>query len=76
MLVLTRKSGESVHIGEAVVHFGEIRRGHVKVAIEAAPHVRIVRGELIDDRASAVGGTPVGAAEGPLAGVDARPRAG
>lgn len=48
MLVFTRKSGDSVYIGETVVHFGEVRRGHVKVAIDAPSHVRVVRGELID----------------------------
>lgn len=47
MLVLTRKRGETIRIGEHVVikviHLG---KGAVKLGIEAPAHVRVLRGEL------------------------------
>lgn len=48
MLVLSRKSGERIHIGDDV--FVEVRRvaGHrVTIAVCAPSHVRILRGELL-----------------------------
>ena len=49
MLVLTRKSEESIRIGDDVV-IKVIRtgKGTVKLGIEAPGDVRILRGELVD----------------------------
>jgi carbon storage regulator len=47
MLVLSRKVGERIHVGDEVVL--EIRRiagNRVTVALDAPRHVRILRGEL------------------------------
>ena len=47
MLVLSRKVGERIHVGENVVL--EIRRiagNRVTLALDAPRHVRILRGEL------------------------------
>lgn len=47
MLVLTRKRGETIRIGEQIVikviHLG---KGSVKLGIEAPADVRVLRGEL------------------------------
>src|SRR5688572_2519909 len=49
MLVLSRKSGESIHIGDGiVVTITEIRGGRVKVGISAPDSCVIRRGELQD----------------------------
>lgn len=49
MLVLSRKSGESIHIGDGiVVTITEIRGGRVKVGISAPDSFVIRRGELQD----------------------------
>jgi carbon storage regulator len=49
MLVLSRKSGESIHIGDGiVVMITEIRGGRVKVGISAPDSFVIRRGELQD----------------------------
>ncbi len=47
-LILSRKTGEKIHIGDDVVV--EVRRvagNRVSLAFVAPPHVRIVRGELL-----------------------------
>lgn len=49
MLVLSRKTGERIHIGADV--FVEVRRvagNRVTLAISAPRHIRILRGELIE----------------------------
>ena len=49
MLVLSRKVGERIHIGEDV--FVEVRRvagNRVTLAVRAPRDVRILRGELVD----------------------------
>lgn len=47
MLVLTRKLGETVHVGDNVtITVLDVRGGNVKVGIEAPDDVRILRGEL------------------------------
>ncbi len=49
MLVLSRKIGERIHIGEDV--FVEVRRvagNRVTLAVNAPQHVRILRGELFE----------------------------
>ena len=45
MLILTRKSGESVRIGEATVQI-KITSGRAKLIIDAPKDVLILRGEL------------------------------
>lgn len=47
MLVLTRKPGESIHIGEnIVVKVSEISGNRVKLCIDAPQILRILRGEI------------------------------
>ena len=47
MLVITRRSGEKVAIGNAItVTVIEVRGKRVRVGIEAPDQVRILRGEL------------------------------
>ena len=49
MLVLTRRSGESLHIdGNIKVTIVKISGNRVRVGIEAPENVRVVRGELGD----------------------------
>lgn len=50
MLVLSRKNGQSIHIGDnVVVKISEISGGRVKLAIDAPREVAIRRSEL-DER--------------------------
>ncbi len=47
MLVLSRKVGEKLYIGEDIVLTVTMVKGNrVKLGIEAPEHVRVVRGEL------------------------------
>jgi carbon storage regulator len=47
MLVLTRRKDESIHIGDdVVVNVAEIRKGQVKLTIDAPRHVPVYRSEL------------------------------
>lgn len=49
MLVLTRKSGETIHIGDDIVlKVSEISGNRVKVCIDAPKVLRILRGEVAD----------------------------
>ena len=49
MLVLTRKSGESLIIGEnIVVTVVEVRGGQVKIGVEAPQEIYIYRKELLE----------------------------
>ncbi|MCE9607665.1 MAG: carbon storage regulator [Planctomycetia bacterium] len=49
MLVLTRRVGESIRIGDdIVVTLVQIGPGKVRLGIEAAPDVVILREELLD----------------------------
>ena len=48
MLVLTRKSGQTIHIGDVIVRVVETRSGRCRIAIEAPREVLIRRGELED----------------------------
>lgn len=56
MLVLTRKVGESVRVGDARIVIVKAGRGTVRLGIEAPREVEIVRSELENDagRAAAV----------------------
>lgn len=47
MLVLTRKAGERIQIGEEIVlEILEVRQGQVRLGIQAPTHVRIYREEI------------------------------
>jgi carbon storage regulator len=47
MLVLSRKLGESVQVGDGIViRIVEVRRSRVRIGIEAPPSVRIQREEI------------------------------
>lgn len=46
MLVLSRKVGESVKIGDAVVTIVRIDDGRIRIGIDAPPNVKILRTEL------------------------------
>ena len=49
MLVITRKTGEGLRIGENIrVTVVEIAKDRVKLGIEAPSDVRIIRNELFD----------------------------
>ncbi|MCA9018333.1 MAG: carbon storage regulator [Planctomycetaceae bacterium] len=49
MLVLTRKSAETIVIGEDIV-IKVIKTGHgsVRIGIEAPTHISVMRGELLE----------------------------
>lgn len=48
MLVLSRKVGQKIAIGdEIVLVVNRVAGGRVSIGIEAPDHVRIVRGELV-----------------------------
>jgi len=48
MLVLARKPGESIKIGENIeISIVEVSNGVVKLGIEAPPDIKILRTELI-----------------------------
>ena len=49
MLVLTRKQGDTIQIGDSiVVKVISTGRGKVKLGIEAPDHIRVLRGELAE----------------------------
>ncbi|MBW3599858.1 MAG: carbon storage regulator [Planctomycetes bacterium] len=49
MLVVNRRAGERVYVGEdVVITVCATRRGHVRLGIAAPPEVRILREELSD----------------------------
>ncbi len=49
MLVITRKVGEELRIGENIrVTVVETNKDRVKIGIDAPPDVRIIRSELFD----------------------------
>ena len=50
MLVLSRKPGESIRIGDAVVHVLQNTRGRVRLGIEADRSIEILRTEIAEDR--------------------------
>lgn len=50
MLVLTRKAGETIFIGDNIaVTISTIRGNQVKVAIKAPKEIAIMREELLED---------------------------
>lgn len=48
VLVLTRKIGESIKIGDTWVHFKSRRGNLLSVAIDAPREVRVLRGECVN----------------------------
>ena len=49
MLVLSRKSTESIRIGDSiVVTVLEVRGGKVRIGIDAPKHIHVIRSELQD----------------------------
>lgn len=60
-LVLTRRAGESVEIGDVTVTVHEFTSGGgVKLVVEAPTHVRIMRSELVDGAEERPGSTGQG----------------
>lgn len=54
MLVLTRREGETFHLGDDIeIEILDIKPGVVRVGIRAPRHVRVLRSELIDAVAAA-----------------------
>ena len=53
MLVLSRKTGEDIYIGEALhlVVLEQTRNGTVRLGFEGPSSISIVRGELVSKRA-------------------------
>jgi carbon storage regulator len=73
MLVLTRKLGENIRIGDSVkITVLEVRSGQVKLGIEAPPEVKVHREEIYariqEEHRRAQRGTPEGGAGGAPAG--------
>ena len=63
MLVLTRKLGENIRIGDSVkITVLEVRSGQVKLGIEAPPEVKVHREEIYariqEENRRAQAGTP------------------
>ncbi len=48
MLVLSRKVGEKIHIGDAVVTLIKIDRDKIRLGIEAPKTTKIMREEIIE----------------------------
>jgi len=70
MLVLTRKLGENIRIGDAVkITVLEVRSGQVKLGIEAPPEVKVHREEIYariqEENRKAAAQRPPGAATDP-----------
>ena len=62
MLVLSRKSGESIRINDNItIKVVSVGPGRVKIAIDAPQDVTILRGELVNDQPDCVlSAVPVG----------------
>ena len=51
MLVLTRKSAETIRIGnDIVIKVIKTAKGTVKIGVEAPANIRVMRGELVEDQ--------------------------
>lgn len=48
MLVISRKEGETVVVGDAVIRILHSSSSRVSIGIEATKDVRVLRGELIE----------------------------
>lgn len=50
MLVVKRKRGQSIQIGEnIIITMTEVHRGHVKVGIQVPPGTNVIRTELLGE---------------------------
>jgi carbon storage regulator CsrA len=54
MLVLSRKTGERLLVGNATIVIKAINGNRVQIAIEAPPEIRILRGEVKPNREAPV----------------------
>jgi carbon storage regulator len=64
MLVLTRKPGEQIMIGNAIrITVVSVGHGRVKIGVEAPPEVAIDRQEVFDRKRGEQAGPPADAAE-------------
>ncbi len=73
MLVLTRKLGENIRIGDSVkITVLEVRSGQVKLGIEAPPEVKVHREEIYariqEENRRAQNWKPEAGADGPPTG--------
>lgn len=49
MLILTRKPGELIRIGDDItIHVVDIGKGHVRIGVEAPRNVSIMRDEVVE----------------------------
>ena len=47
MLILTRKSGQNIVIGDDIkIKILEVKGGHVRLGVEAPRHISVHRGEI------------------------------
>lgn len=46
MLVLARKVGEAIYVGDALVRVLRLQNGQIKLGIEASQDVKVLREEL------------------------------
>ena len=70
MLVLTRKLQETIQIGDQVtIHILRVKGNTVRLGIDAPRHIRVIRGELVDQE-SVAGEQP--AVKAPLNPIDSR----
>ncbi|HAV30376.1 MAG: carbon storage regulator [Planctomyces sp.] len=68
MLVLTRRTSETIRIGDnIVIRVNRVGRQQVSLGIEAPPDVSVLRGELKRMPDGATGNPPVAASLVPLA---------
>lgn len=51
-LVITRKAGNAIWIGDTCVTIHEIRGKQVRLSIDADKSINIVRGELVDGKST------------------------
>ena len=80
MLVLSRKSGEKIHVGnDVVIEIKRVTGSRVTIAIDAPRDVRILRGELktaataFEDTADAASPTGAESGEAEPAGIKDEP---
>ena len=48
MLVMSRKSGDTIEIGDAKVMFLEIKSGRIRIGVQAPRSIPVFRGETAD----------------------------
>jgi len=56
MLILTRRIGESIQIGDdIVIMVTDVQGSQIRLGIEAPPDIKILRGELLDVQSDQTG---------------------